>query len=67
MALEYIGQLLDDAVKSASTIEIRGRVEEVVGTIIHAVVPEVKIGELCILRNPGENWSFLACRGCRIF
>ncbi len=60
MALEYIGQLLDDAVNSASTIEIRGRVEEVVGTIIHAVVPEVKIGELCILRNPGENWSLRA-------
>ncbi len=60
MALEYIGQLLKNAVDSAVTVEVRGRVEQVVGTIIHAVVPDVKVGELCILRNPGEKWSLKA-------
>lgn len=55
MALEYIGQILEDAVQSVSTVEVRGRVEQVVGTIIHAVVPEVKVGELCLLRTPGES------------
>lgn len=54
MALEYIGQILEEAVQSATTVEIRGKVEEVVGTIIHAVVPEVKVGELCLLRTPGQ-------------
>ncbi len=54
MALEYIGQILEEAVQSTSTVEIRGKVEEVVGTIIHAVVPEVKVGELCLLRTPGQ-------------
>ena len=54
MALEYIGQILEEAVQSAATVEIRGKVEEVVGTIIHAVVPEVKVGELCLLRTPGQ-------------
>jgi type III secretion protein N (ATPase) len=55
VALEYIGQILEDAVQSVSTVEVRGRVEQVVGTIIHAVVPEVKVGELCLLRTPGES------------
>ena len=60
MVLEYIGQLLKDTVTESSTLEIRGRVEQVVGTIIRAAVPGVKIGELCILRTPGENWTLRA-------
>ena len=44
MALEYIGQMLRDAVRETSTLEIRGRVEQVIGTIIHASVPEFKVG-----------------------
>ncbi len=60
MALEYIGQMLSDAVNEINTIEVRGRVEQVIGTIIRAAVPGVKVGELCILRNPGEEWSLRA-------
>lgn len=60
MAFEYIGELLKDAVQSTNPVEIRGRVEQVVGTIIRAVVPGVKVGELCILRNPWENWELKA-------
>ena len=56
MAYEYMVNIIEDAIKDIKTIEIRGRVEKVVGTIIHAVVPGVKIGELCLLRNPWENW-----------
>ncbi len=41
-------------------MEVRGRVEQVVGTIIRAVVPGVKVGELCILRNPWEKWELKA-------
>lgn len=60
MAFEYIGALLKDAVQSTNPVEIKGRVEQVVGTIIRAIVPGVKVGELCILRNPWENWELKA-------
>ncbi len=60
MAFEYIGQMLEDTVKTTASVEIRGRVEQVVGTIIRAVVPEVKVGEICILRNPWDSWTLRA-------
>ena len=60
MAFEYIGSLLEEAVQTATSVEIRGRVEQVVGTIIRAVVPGVKVGELCILQNPWEDFSLKA-------
>lgn len=52
--------MIAEAVDRAQTVQVRGRVEEVVGTIIRAVVPEVKVGELCILRNPGSSWQLKA-------
>jgi type III secretion protein N (ATPase) len=60
MAFEYIGALMEEAVQSTSSVEVRGRVEQVVGTIIRAVVPGVKVGELCILRNPWDSWTLKA-------
>ena len=60
MAFEYIGSLLEEAVQNATSVEIRGRVEQVVGTIIRAVVPGVKVGELCILKNPWEDFTLKA-------
>lgn len=60
MAYEYMVNIIEDAIKDIKTIEIRGRVEKVVGTMIHAVVPGVKIGELCLLRNPWEDWELKA-------
>ena len=60
MAFEYLGPLLQEAVQTTSTVDIRGRVEQVVGTIIRAVVPGVKVGELCLLKNPWENFELKA-------
>jgi type III secretion protein N (ATPase) len=60
MAFEYIESLLDETVQTTPLIEVRGRVEQVVGTIIRAIVPGVKVGELCLLRNPWENWELRA-------
>lgn len=60
MVLDYIGKMLHNAVQETNTIESRGRVEQVVGTIIHASVPDVKVGELCILQNPGTDWTLKA-------
>jgi type III secretion protein N (ATPase) len=60
MALEYLGELLGQAVRDMTTLEVRGRVEQVVGTIIRALAPGVKVGEICILRNPWDGWTLKA-------
>ncbi|MBQ7586198.1 MAG: type III secretion system ATPase SctN [Desulfovibrionaceae bacterium] len=60
MAFEYIGNLLEETIRNVNSIEVRGRVEQVVGTIIRAVVPGVCMGELCILQNPWEHWQLKA-------
>jgi type III secretion protein N (ATPase) len=52
---DYIPQVLSRAVEDAQPIDVKGRVIQVVGTIIKASVPGVKIGEVCILRNPWED------------
>ncbi|WP_425584151.1 type III secretion system ATPase SctN [Variovorax defluvii] len=56
----YIARNLRGAVAQAATIKIRGRVVQVVGTIVKAVVPTVRMGEVCLLRNPGEILSIQA-------
>ena len=52
---DYIPEVLDRAVEDAQPIDVKGKVVQVVGTIIKASVPGVKVGEVCILRNPWEN------------
>lgn len=54
---DYITEMMALAIEDMSTLRIKGRVVQVIGTIIKAVVPTVKIGEVCILRNPGENFE----------
>jgi type III secretion protein N (ATPase) len=57
MSLKYLSQMLQEAVQSTATLEIRGRVEQVVGTIIRAIVPGVRVGEICLLRNSWNDWE----------
>ncbi|WP_461211046.1 type III secretion system ATPase SctN [Desulfocurvus sp. DL9XJH121] len=59
-SFDYITTLLEQSMADVTTVEVRGRVEQVVGTIIRATVPGVKVGELCILRNPWEDWELKA-------
>lgn len=54
---EYITEMMGLALEDTTTLHIKGRVTQVVGTIIKAVVPRVKVGEVCILRNPGEDFE----------
>jgi type III secretion protein N (ATPase) len=58
--LNYIAGILNEALNETRPIEVRGRVIQVVGTIIRAVGPGVKIGEICVLQNPGESWELKA-------
>ncbi|MBQ6925065.1 MAG: EscN/YscN/HrcN family type III secretion system ATPase, partial [Kiritimatiellae bacterium] len=57
---DYIPAVLDRAVEDAQPIDVKGKVIQVVGTIIKASVPGVKVGEVCILRNPWENFEVQA-------
>jgi len=41
------------AVEEAETISVRGRVTEVTGLVIKAMVPGVRIGEMCFVDNGG--------------
>ena len=59
-AFDYIAQMIDRAVEDAQPVEVKGRVIQVVGTIIKAAVPGVKVGEICILRNPWEDFEVQA-------
>ncbi len=57
---DYIPDILDRAVEDAQLIDVKGRVIQVVGTIIKAAVPGVKVGEVCLLRNPWEQYEVQA-------
>ncbi|HSJ01071.1 MAG: type III secretion system ATPase SctN [Verrucomicrobium sp.] len=60
MDFEALNRRLFRAVDSARPLVPRGRVVQVVGTIIQAYAPGVKIGELCHLRNPWQEETKLA-------
>ncbi len=47
----------DDLLGGLDTLElttVNGRITEVVGMLIKAIVPEVKIGEICLVKRKGE-------------
>ncbi len=50
--LETILPRLSLAVSSVDTRPTRGRVREIRGVIVHASLPQARIGELCHLRDP---------------
>jgi len=54
-SFDYIREVLDRAIADVRPIDVKGKVIQVVGTIIKASVPDVKVGEICILRNPWED------------
>lgn len=59
--LKFITELLDRGINDSHPIQIKGRVLQVVGTIIKASVPRVKVGELCVLKNPWDkDWELIA-------
>lgn len=60
MAFEYIPNTLQSALRTTVPVQIRGKVVQVVGTIIKAVIPGVRIGELCTLKNPWDTWELQA-------
>lgn len=57
---DYVTDMMQLALEDTPTLVIKGRVTQVIGTIIKAVVPSVKVGEVCILRQPGEDFEMKA-------
>jgi type III secretion protein N (ATPase) len=56
--LDYLKYSLKDPFVHTVSREVRrGRVIEVIGTIIKAVGVQVKIGEICILKDPSQQWE----------
>ncbi|WP_028168813.1 type III secretion system ATPase SctN [Bradyrhizobium elkanii] len=51
---------LKSTAKQIDTRAVRGRITRAVGTLLHAVLPEARIGELCLLRDPRTGWSLEA-------
>lgn len=57
---DYVFRLARQAVEQTTPITVRGRVLQVVGTIIRAATPGARIGDLCILRNPEDGYELPA-------
>ena len=57
---DYIADMMGLAIQDTPMLTLRGRVTQVVGAIIRAVVPSVRIGEVCLLRTPGDDFEMQA-------
>lgn len=58
--LDHVLPMLEAAIGKIPAVSLQGRVIQVTGTVIKALVPSVKIGEICILRNPGSTLQLKA-------
>jgi type III secretion protein N (ATPase) len=57
---DYIADMMSLAIQDTPMLTMRGRVTQVVGTIIRAVVPAARVGEVCLLRTPGDDFEMQA-------
>lgn len=58
--LSYITDLIGSTINDTATMRSRGRVTQVLGTIIKAVTPQAEVGELCQLVTPHHDQVLLA-------
>ncbi len=49
-----LSQRMRKAIDACQPLVLHGRIVQVTGTVVRAIVPRVKLGELCLLRNPGD-------------
>ncbi len=60
MSLEYICDEFKDALKHCFPMTLHGRILQISGTIVRAILPQVSIGELCLLRNIHDDHTIPA-------
>ncbi|MCA1455146.1 type III secretion system ATPase SctN [Bradyrhizobium sp. BRP22] len=51
---------LRSTAKRIDTRAVRGRITRAIGTLLHAVLPGARVGELCVLQDHGTGWSLQA-------
>lgn len=51
MSLKYIATALENAIDDCVSMPVNGRVLQIAGTVVRAVLPRATIGELCLLKN----------------
>jgi len=54
---DYVFRIGEQVVDATPPVVVRGRVLQVVGTIIRAAAPGARIGDLCVLRNPEDDFE----------
>lgn len=59
-SLDYILGNMEESLRQCRLLRLHGHVVEVTGSMIRAVIPNVKVGELCYLQNPKEDRQVLA-------
>ncbi|OAF03760.1 EscN/YscN/HrcN family type III secretion system ATPase [Bradyrhizobium centrolobii] len=59
-ALHAALSTLKSTAKNIDTRAVHGRITRAVGTLLHAVLPDARVGELCLLRDPRTRWSLEA-------
>lgn len=57
---DYICEAMESSIQDVRLTEKKGRVLQVVGAIVRASIDDVRIGEMCLLRNPEDNYSIYA-------
>lgn len=55
MTLEYIATRLRTAMTQNTPLMLHGRIVQVTGTVVRAIIPKVRLGELCLLRNSNDE------------
>ncbi len=50
-AFNYMTDMMQNALNGVTTCNQRGRVVQVLGTIVKAILPTARVGDLCILKN----------------
>ncbi|MDR2396392.1 MAG: type III secretion system ATPase SctN [Puniceicoccales bacterium] len=58
--MQTLQDLLSKTIQATTPIATKGKVLQVIGTIVKAFVPGVKIGEICSFVNPGTSNETLA-------
>jgi type III secretion protein N (ATPase) len=54
-AFNYIVNDIHEALTQTTPVKLRGRVIQVAGTVVKAILPQVRIGEYCLLKNAYDN------------
>ncbi len=53
--LSHVTERLRNNLEKCTPLVLHGRIVQVTGTVVRAIVPRVKLGELCLLKNSGDT------------